>query len=201
MNLLMQRLPWRWLVQCAPVLLVPALLLITQVTSGAELGSSEVRPKTVAITTSLVTPFFNAYYLEGKFRASNHFALVVNASYLRLDNQDWKTKTGTVGAGVSYFFGGNALRRWYVEGIGEAWFSSWRYEPSGGLAPVKIGYAGLALAGYEFVFDAGPVLDLGAGLVVFHTPSAKVEFDGGTVTSKALTRAYPAAKLDVGWAF
>ena len=135
MNLPVQHLPSRWLAQFTPILLMPALLLAVQVTSGAEPAATDARPKTVALTTSLVTPFFNAYYLDGKFRASSHFALVINASYLRLDNQDWKTKTGTVGAGACYFFGGDALRRWYVEGIGEAWLSSWRYERSGGSAP------------------------------------------------------------------
>ena len=98
-------------------------------------------------------------------------------------------------------FGGDALRGWYVEGIGELWCSSWRHEASGELAPVVVGYAGIVLAGYEFVFDAGPVIDLGAGVVAFHAPSARIELDGDALTSRALTRVYPAPKVDVGWAF
>jgi hypothetical protein len=156
----------------------------------------------VTIATSLVTPFFGAYYLEGKVRTSSTIALVFNASYLVLDNDDdWRTKSGTAGAGVEYFFQGDALRGFYLEAIAELWLSWQRHEPSGEVAPVELGYAGLAHAGYHFVWDAGPALDLGAGVVAFHLPSARVEVDGAPVTSEALTKIYPAAKVNVGWAF
>ena len=155
----------------------------------------------MTLATSLVTPFFGAYYLEGKVRASSSFALVLNASYLTLEHDDWKTRAGTVGVGAEYFFQGDALRRWYVEAIGEVWFESRRHEPSGGVAPVGVGYAGIALVGYQFVFDRGPVIDLGAGVVGFHLPRAHVEAGGASVSSEALTKVYPAAKVNVGWAF
>ena len=81
------------------------------------------------------------------------------------------------------------------------WLSSWRHEPSGEVAPLGLGYAGIALVGYQFVFDRGPVVDLGAGVVAFHLPSAHVDAGGGSVSSEALTSVYPAAKVNVGWAF
>jgi hypothetical protein len=155
----------------------------------------------VSIATSLVTPFFDTYYLEGKIRASDSLAVVVNTSYLTLRTDDWKTRAGTVGAGVDYYFRGSALRGWYLEVIGEAWLASKRHQPSGEVAPLGVGYAGIALAGYQFIFARGPIVDLGAGVVAFHLPSAGVELGGGPISSGTLTRIYPAAKINVGWSF
>ncbi|HEY0714993.1 MAG TPA: hypothetical protein VGF45_20095 [Polyangia bacterium] len=179
--------------------------LVTSVeASAAETSDVHAARETVTICTSLITPFFGAYYLEGKFRASDSFAAIVNTSFLTLENDDWKNRAGTVGAGLEYFFQGDAFRRWYVEAIGEVWLSSWRHEPSGEVAPVGLGYAGIALVGYQFVFKGGAVIDLGAGVVGFHLPSVSVDDrrDGlGMISSKALTKIYPAAKVNVGWAF
>jgi hypothetical protein len=181
------------------VLVVLVLVLVPHQASASEPAEPRTTRETVTLVTSLVTPFFGAYYLEGKIRASSSVALAVNASYLTLEHDAWKTKAGTVGAGVAYFFQGDALRRWYVEAIGEIWVASRRHEPSGGIAPLGVGYAAIALVGYQFVFEAGPVVDLGAGVVAFHLPSAHVEAAGAS--SEALTKIYPAAKVDVGWAF
>jgi hypothetical protein len=180
---------------------VPLILVGPGTAAAAEPQDAPAARKTATIATSLVTPFFGAYYLEGKLRASSSFAAVLNTSYLTLENGDWQNRAGTVGAGVEYFFQGDALRRWYVEAIGEVWLSSWRHEPSGGVAPFGLAYAGIALVGYQFVFARGPVVDVGAGLVAFHLPSAHVEVAGGSVTSEPLTKLYPAAKVNVGWAF
>jgi hypothetical protein len=177
------------------------VLFVPHAASAAEPEQARERPDTVTLTTSVLTPFFDAYLLESKLRVSNPVALILNASYLVLEDYDWKTRSATVGAGAAYYFQGDALRRWYVEAIAELWFSSQRHEPSGEVAPVGLGYAGVAVAGYQFVWDAGPVLDLGAGAVAFHVPSAEVVVDGRPVASEALTRVYPAAKVNVGWAF
>lgn len=163
-------------------------------------GTGAARPA-LSLATSLITPFFGAYYLEGKLRASSSFAVVLNTSYLTLANGDWKNRAGTLGAGAEYFFGGDALHGWYVEAIGELWLSSWRHEPSGQVAPVGLGSAGIALAGYQWTFDRGPVIDLGAGVVAFHLPGAHVASGDGPASSEPLTRVYPAAKVNVGWAF
>lgn len=157
--------------------------------------------ESVTLTTSLVTPFFGAYCLEGKLRASSLFGVLLNASYLSLENGDFRARSGTLGAGVDYFFQGDSLRGFYVEAVGELWLASWRHEPSGEVAPVVPGYAGIALLGYQFVFDAGPVLDLGAGAVAFHVASSHVEISSVSASSGAITKLYPAAKLNVGWAF
>ena len=194
-----KRLPARCLALLA--LLIVVDLVDPEAASASEPKQSGAARKTVTLATSLVTPFFSAYYLEGKVAASRSVAVVLNTSYLTLENDDWKDRAGTIGAGVDYFFQGDALRRWYVEAIGEVWFSSWRHEPSGGVAPLGLGYAGIALVGYQFVFDRGPVVDLGAGVVAFHLPSARVEVDGDYFSSEALTKLYPAAKINVGWAF
>ena len=157
--------------------------------------------ETLAIVTSVVTPFFGAYYLQGEVRASDSFSLLLLTSYLSLDDDDWQVRAGTAGFGVDYYFAGNALRGWYAEAIGEAWFSSWRHEPSSQVAPVVVGYAAVAVVGYQFVCDLGPVLDLGAGATAFYVPSAEVSVLGAPVSSDALTKIYPAAKIDLGWAF
>jgi len=170
------------------VLLLPSLLM-PRLSSAAE--------PTVSLATSLVTPFFGAYYLEGKLRAAPSFAFVMNTSYLSLQHGDWKTHTGTVGFGADYYFRGTALRGWHVEGIGELAFSSWRHEPSTQVAPVVLGYTGIALLGYELICDAGPVVDVGAGIVALRFPSARVD----AAARDPLTRVYPAVKVDVGWAF
>ena len=182
-------------------LLVPLILVSSGGASASEPEELRAARETVTIATSLVTPFFGAYYLEGKVRASSSFAVILNTSYLTLENDDWKNRAGTIGAGAEYFFQGDALRRWYVEAIGEVWFASSRHEPSGKAASMGLGYAGIALVGYQFVFDRGPVVDLGAGVVAFHLPSARVDVMGSSVSSGPLTSVYPAAKVNVGWAF
>lgn len=134
-------------------------------------------------------------------RASNHFGVVFNTSYLPLENGDWKTRTGTLGVGLSYYFQGDALRRWYVEAVGEANFSSWRHEPSGKVASVVVGATAVAVGGYRFIWSSGPVLDLAAGVVVLHLASGHVATVDGPVSSGQYNGVYPAAKLGVGWAF
>lgn len=153
------------------------------------------------LATSLITPFFDAYYLEGKVRASDSFAVVANTSYLTLTNEGWKNRAGTLGVGAEYFFRGSALRGWYAEAIGEVWFSSWRHEQSGTVAPLGLGTAGIALVGYQFVLGPGFGVDLGAGVVGVHLPAAYGDVDGVRISSRAFTKIYPAAKINVGWAF
>jgi len=183
-------------------ILVTLMFAPSGTASAVESTTSTVAAQdTATVATSLITPFFSAYYLEGKLRASRSVALVLNASYLTLENDGWKARSGTFGVGGDYFFQGDALRRWYVEVIGEAWVSSQRHEGSGAVAPVGLAYAGVALVGYQFVFDRGPVIDVGAGFVAFHLPSAHVDTAGGSFSSQALARLYPAAKINVGWAF
>jgi hypothetical protein len=175
------------------------LLIATIANAEPEQPSPE--RKTVAIVTSAVTPIFGAYYLEGEMRASSSFAVLVNTSYLSLETDDWKMRAGTVGAGVDYFFGGDALRGWYAEAIGEVWFSSWRHEPSRNVAPVGLGYAAVAIVGYQFLCNYGPVLDLGAGATAFYVPRGRLSVAGTPHSSSPITRVYPAAKVDLGWAF
>ena len=69
------------------------------------------------------------------------------------------------------------------------------------MAPLVPGYTGLASVGYRFVCKRGPVIDVGAGIVVLHFPSAHVESERTSASSEAFTRLYPGAKLNVGWAF
>jgi hypothetical protein len=177
------------------------VLLHAEGTNAAEPGGGRARREAVTVTTSLVTPFFNALYVEANVRASNKIGVLINASYLTLENNDWKTKTGTVGAGVTYHLQGDALRRWYVEADGELWFSSWRHEPSGEVSSVVLGLGAIAVVGYRVVWELGPVLDLGVGVVGVHLPSARVATSAGPISSDAFTRVYPAVKVNVGWAF
>ena len=158
-------------------------------------------PDAVTLTTSLITPFFGAYYVESKLRATKSFDLLFDVSYLTLENGDFETQTFTVGAGPSYHFGGNAARRWFVDVNLELMFSPWRHMPSGEVSPVEVGYSGALLVGYRIACELGPVLEIGAGVVALHFPSTRVTTDTGDVTSDAFTRIYPAPKLAVGWAF
>ena len=180
--------------------LAALILLDSRTASAAEPAESGRGRESAIVTASLISPFFGAYEAEAAVPVSNALGLVFNTSYLSLANGDWKARAGTVGAGVDYFLG-SALRRWYVEAIGELMVSSWRHEPSGEVAPIVLGYTGIAVIGYKFVWDRGPVLDLGAGVVALHFPSARVDPVGGAVSSQPFTRLYPAAKINVGWAF
>lgn len=178
--------------------------LLAGLTVGAFLqmgAAAAAEVERTSLATSVVTPFFGAYYLECKVRASDTVAVVLNTSYLSMSDDDWKTRAGTIGAGVDYYFGRTALRGWYLEAIGEGWLTSRRHEPSATVAPLGVGYAGIALVGYQFIFRRGPIVDLGAGVVAFHLPNRRVELADGPVSSGALTRVYPAAKINVGWAF
>jgi hypothetical protein len=179
-----------------------ALLLIDTRSAFAERAEA-ARPvaKTVTVQTDLITPLFSAYYLETNVRLSDHFGLLINGSYLLLDNDDWSTRTGTFGVGLSYYFEGESPRRWYVEAVGEANLSSWRHGPSGEVAPLGLGYTGVAVGGYRFIWDWGAVVDLAAGIVVLHLAGARVTTADGVVSSQALTNVYPAAKANIGWAF
>lgn len=155
----------------------------------------------VSLGTSLVTPIFGAYLLEANVRLTEHWGLLVNTSYLVIDNADWSTKTGTLGAGVTYNWQGRGLRGWYSEVVGEIMFSSWTHDPTDAKSSIVLGYTGIFATGYRFIWDAGPVIDLGAGFVGLHFPSARASVDGATLESKPMTKYYPAVKAAVGWAF
>lgn len=184
---------------------VAALLLLallgTRPAAAVEAETPRQGRERLTLTTSAITPIFGAYLLEGKIRAASSVAVLVGASYLSMEQDDWKVRAGTLNAGVTYYFGGDALRGWYVEGTGEAWLASWRHGPSKEVAPAVVGYAGTAVAGYQLVCDLGPVLDLGVGAVAFHVPAARAVVAGAPASSGALTRVYPAAKVNLGWAF
>lgn len=180
---------------------LPPLLLVLGPAPASGAESPNPGRETVALVTSVVTPIFGAYLLQGEIRASRSFAVIVNASYLGIEKDDWKLRAGTVGAGVDYYFGGDGLRGWHAEAIGEAWLASWRHEPSSEVAPMRVGYAAVALFGYQFVCDLGPVLDIGAGAVAFHVPSTELRLANAPVSSGALDKVYPAVKVDLGWAF
>lgn len=193
------------LTRCLFLFILSAILHagIVSADAGAEETSSD--RKDMALSTSLVTPFFGSYVLEGTVRVSESFGVLMNASYLSMENPEdgrWTTRTGTVGFGLDYYFPHEALRRVYLEAIGEVLFSSWRYRSSDDVAPIVRGYSGIALAGYRFICKRGAMLDLGAGVVALHFPSAQLQLDGGdSLSSAAFTNVYPAVKLHVGWAF
>lgn len=157
--------------------------------------------KTVVITTNVLSPFFGAYTVDATFRGSRKLGVFANSSYFSIENGDWKTHTGTVGAGVQYYFRGTALRRWYLEGFSELMLSSWRHEPSGNTASLVPGFTVGSVVGYRWLWDFGPVLDLAAGSLLMHFPSARVQTDTGQISSAAFTRVYPGIKINVGWAF
>lgn len=158
-------------------------------------------PKALTLSANLLSPFFGAYYFASNLRASSRLGILLNASYFSLENGDWKTHSGTLGAGLSYYLDDTALRGWYLEGFSEFMLSRWRHEPSGSRASVVPGFTLGAVVGYRWIWELGPVVDLGAGAVMLHFPSAHVDTDTGPLASPALTRLYPAIKLDAGWAF
>ena len=176
------------------------LLAVTATFTGPAAAESGDE-KRVAFTTNMLTPLFGAYYLDASLRLSSRFVLLFNTSYLTLSSGDWKTKTGTVGGGVLYHWQGTAMRRWYLEASSELLLSSWRYEPSGDTASIQPGFSLASVIGYRFIWDIGFVLDLAAGVVVLHFPSVDIDAASGPAASHALTRFFPAAKLNVGWAF
>lgn len=168
--------------------------------AAAESNAPAVR-KVVTVTTNLLSPFFGAYYLDATLRASSRLGVLMNASYFSIDNGDWSTHSGTLGAGLSYYLQGDALRRWYLEANSEFMLSRWRHSPSGNSASLVPGFTVGSVIGYRFVWELGPVVDLAAGAVLMHFPSASVETESGPASFAAFTRLYPAIKLNVGWAF
>jgi hypothetical protein len=194
----------RILTGCLAVLLAVILAAIhrdAEAAGAARSAESQARRQSLTVATSALTPFFGAYYLEANLRAANAFSVLCNASYLTIENDDWKSRGATLGAGVDYYFQGDALHRWYLEAVGELAISSWRHQPSGQAAPIGLGGTSYAILGYRFVFDRGPVLDVGVGVVGVHLPGARVTTVNGPVSSEAFTRLYPAAKINLGWAF
>lgn len=158
--------------------------------------------ESVTITTNVIAPLFGVYYLEGNVRLSSRFGLVLNANHFPLDSGRLRTRANALGAGLSYYFEGNALRGWYVEAIGEAVFATWRARSdSSETSPVVVGSSFSAVGGYRFICDLGPVLDVGLGVARIHIPSAAVQVDGQRAASGSVTRFYPAVTLDIGWAF
>jgi len=190
--------------RCA-ALFVLTLGLHAEAAAAATAAEESMPPRKVALTTSLVTPFFGAYLLEGTARVSDTFGLLANASYLSIENPKddaWVAHSGTLGAGLDYYLLPKAVPRLYLEAIGELVLASWHHEPSDQVAPITLGYTALALVGYRYIWRSGPVLDVGAGVVTIHFPSARIELDdGGSASSGAFTNVYPALKLNVGWAF
>jgi hypothetical protein len=52
-----------------------------------------------------------------------------------------------------------------------------------------------------FVWEPGPVLDLGLGLAMIHVPSGTAEAEAEPTASGAVTGFHPAPKINIGWAF
>lgn len=192
----------RRLARIAPPFACVVILALAAPRSAVAQPASERR---VALTTSLVTPLFGAFVLEGTFRASDSWGLLANTSYLSIENpkdRAFRNYAGTVGAGVDYYLPLGAPRRVYLEAVGELVFASWHHRPSHQVAPWVVGFTAIALVGYRYVWQRGPVLDVGAGVLAMHFPSAHVELpSGGSTSSPAFTNVYPALKLNVGWAF
>lgn len=163
--------------------------------------SSSSRPKVVTFTTNLLSPFFRAYYLDANVRPSKSVAVLLNTSYFLLEKGDFATRTGTLGAGLSYYFQHDAPRRWYVEASSELMLSHWRHEPSGSAAALTPGFTLGSVAGYRYIWELGPVVDFAVGAVMLHFPSAGVETNAGRISSRAFTSLYPAIKINAGWAF
>jgi hypothetical protein len=179
---------------------VPLVLLPVRLRAAEPPPAMPAR-KTVSVTTNVLSPFFGAYYLAANLRASSKLGVMLNSSYFSIDHGDWHTRTGTLGAGLSYYFEGEALSRFYLEAFSELMLSRWRYQPSGNTAPVEAGFSLGSVVGHRWLWQAGPVLDLAAGALVMHFPSAQADTSAGRISSEALTRVYPAVKVDVGWAF
>jgi hypothetical protein len=180
---------------------ITSFVLLASKSASAESAKKPTDGKAVTVTTNLLAPLFRAYYLDANLRASQKLGVLLNASYFSIENGVWSTRSGTLGAGFSYYFQGDALRRWYVEASSEFMLSRWRHDPSGSTAPLVPGFTLGSVVGYRFVWELGPVLDLAAGAVLLHFPSARAETETGPVSSDAFTRLYPAIKANVGWAF
>ena len=155
----------------------------------------------VLMATSLVTPLFGAYYFEVNARLSGGVGGLVNVSRLSLENGDWTSTGHTIGTGLGLYFNGDALRACYVEAVGEVLLNTWRHEPSGKTSSLGVGGTMYVMAGYRFIHDWGPVLDVGVGVVGLRAPGAHVETSVGPVSLDAKTSIYPAVKANVGWSF
>jgi hypothetical protein len=57
----------------------------------------------------------------------------------------------------------SALRRWYAEAVAEVWFCSWRHESPAAVAPIVLGYAGVALVAINSCSMPDPAAKLDVG--------------------------------------
>src|SRR5688572_24244112 len=176
--------------------LVAALMALLR--SAAAQASEE----TLTVTSNVIAPFVGVYPLEANLRVCTRFVLVLNASHFSTSSAGWRARVAAAGAGLSYHPQGSAPRRWYVEAIAEALLASWHHEASPArTSPLVMGSSISALVGYRFVWDAGPVLDLGLGIARVLIPSGRAYVEGEPGSSGTMTRFYPAPKINVGWAF
>jgi hypothetical protein len=179
-----------------------AMLSLRALPAHGEPAPERAPRKSLTVSANVLSPFFGVYYVEANVPVSSRFSLIVNANHFPLHSGPWLARTTAAGAGVNYNFQGTAPRGWHVEAIAEALFASWRHEGSSDeTSPIVVGSSFSALAGYRFVCDAGPVLDLGLGLARIHIPSGTAGADGEAVSSGAVSRFYPAPKINIGWAF
>ena len=136
-----------------------AVLVIAVAVQPRTAAAESTSGRKAALTTSLVTPFFGAYLLEGTLRVSTPLGLLANCSYLSIDNPNddaWHAYAGTVGAGLDYYVPLGLPRHVYLEAVGEAVFASWHHQPSGRVAPIVVGYTAIGIAGYRYIGEADP---------------------------------------------
>jgi len=179
-----------------------ALLSLRASPAHAETAREQSPKKSLTLTTNVIAPFFGVYYVEANVVLSKRFSLLANTSYFPLHSGAWRARAVAAGMGLNYNFQDTAPRGWHVEAIAEAIFASWNHEANPDeTSPIVVGSSFSALGGYRFVWDAGPVLDLGLGLALVHIPSGTAEVAGEPAASGSVTRLYPGPKLNVGWAF
>jgi len=182
--------------------LIAATIMFRALPANGEPPREQAPREVITVTTNVVAPFFDVFPIEANLRLTNHFVLVLNGSHFSLSTGDWSSRINAAGLGVSYHFQASAPRRWYVEAIAELLLASWRNgEDPSDPAPLVMGSSLSALGGYRFIWETGPVLDLGLGIARVHVPSATAETESGPASSGQVTRYYPAPKVNLGWAF
>lgn len=178
-----------------------ALILLRVAPARSATPPSQSPNESLTLTANIIAPLFGVYYAEGNIRFSRRIGMVVNVNHFSLESAEWTATATALGAGLSYYWQGEALRQWYIESVIEILLAEWRYDgSSNGTSSLLLGTSGSIIAGYRFICDFGLVVDLGVGLTVIHIPSSTAEANGERISPHPLTRLYPAAKVNAGWA-
>ena len=165
-----------------------------------------------------INPFGTLFgrLLEANISVTPDLSIPFGGSFLSYDDGDDSFSFTKIGAGVRYYFKGEAIRGWYVGGLVDLYMvkaeqtalavSGFSFvEVKGEATATSIGFGGLI--GYQSIWGNGVTLDTGFGLQQLSSPDIDVDLKSsdGTISSSSsidgLSIMIPIIQLSIGYAF